>query len=99
MQNPKLHRIRQRAANARWSRRPEPQGEPREAQADCRQPIDIDLSSAGGRRWTLTPRHGYHAWHLVDESGAKVKRAALKTLLRGLADELPRMLGPRAAAS
>ena len=97
MQNPKLRRIRQAAANARWSRRAEP-AEPREPVTDCRQPIDIDLSCVGGKRWTLVPRDGYHSWWLVDASGQKTKKAALKTLLRGLADELPRMRAPRNCA-
>lgn len=62
---------------------------------DDRHLITIDLTSAGGQRWTLTPRLGYHAWDLVGADGKTTKRAALKTLLRGLADELPRMLAPR----
>lgn len=94
MQNPKLRRARQRAANARWSRRPEPEHQ-REAPTDCRQPIEIDLTSAGGQRWILTPRLGYHAWNQVGADGKTLKRAALKTLLRGLADDLPRMMAPR----
>ena len=94
MQNPKLRHIRQRAANARWSRRPEPE-HPRDDPKDGRQPIEIDLTSAGGQRWTLTPRDGYHAWNQIGSDGKTVKRAALKTLLRDLADELPRMLAPR----
>jgi hypothetical protein len=95
MQNPKLRRIRQAAANARWSHRPEP-AEPREPVTDCRQPIDLDLSSVGGKRWTLVPRDGYHSWWLVDENGMRMKKAALKTLLRGLADDLPKMMSIRA---
>jgi hypothetical protein len=95
MRNYAMRKQRRDAANARWSRRPEP-AEPLEPVTDCRRPIDIDLSCVGGKRWTLVPRDGYHSWWLVDASGQKTKKAALKTLLRGLADELPRMRAPRA---
>lgn len=84
------------AANARWARRPAPDDPPAPMPSDQRRPIDIDLSSYGGRRLRIEPRAGYIACRLIDaDSGAVLRAAALKTLLRDLADSLPRTLSSR----
>ena len=63
---------------------------------DVRQPITLDLRSAGGRHLRLEPRRGYIAWRAVDvDSGVVLDGGALKTLLHAIADDLPRMLGAR----
>lgn len=87
------------AANARW-RRDSAQSE-RDAgipdmpmPADTRDPIPLDLRSAGGRMWRLEPIAGKIAWKATNERG-EVRRAALKTLLHEFADALPRTLGER----
>jgi len=60
--------------------------------ADCRQPIALDLSSVGGRCLTLEPRRGYVAYRARDvATGEVVAAGALKALLHSIADELPRM--------
>ena len=87
------------AANARW-RRDAAQAE-RDAgipdmpmPMDVRESIQLDLRSAGGDLWLIEPIAGKIAWMAKNQRG-EVKRAALKTLLRDLADGLPRLLGER----
>jgi hypothetical protein len=71
-------------------------GIPDRTDADCRQPIALDLSSVGGRCLTLEPRRGYVSYRARDiGTGEVVACAALKTLLHKIADDLPRMLGRR----
>ena len=86
----------QKAANARWSRAPDPSIEERPAIEDRRTPISLDLRPAGGPNLTLEPRLGYVAWRARDaESGEVVDCAALKELLHRVADGLPRILAMR----
>lgn len=97
MRNYAMRNQRMAAANARWrnaeaTREDRPE---RDEPADCRRPIDLDLTCVGGQRWQMVPRPGMHSWSLVGADGKVARRAALKTLLRGLADGLPRMLAPR----
>ncbi len=61
---------------------------------DCREPITLDLRSAGGPLIVLEPCFGKIAWKLHDGESVK-DRAALKTLLHRIADGLPRQLGER----
>jgi hypothetical protein len=87
-----------RAANARWQRAQAERdaGIPdRPAPTDCRDEIPLDLRSAGGQLWLLRPCPGKIAWDAIDEHGRPQRRAALKSLLRSLADDLPRQLGAR----
>ena len=90
----------QRAANARW-RADRAQAErdagipDRPMPTDCREPITLDLRSAGGPIIVLEPCFGKIAWKMRDGDQVKA-RAALKTLLHRIADELPRQLGERA---
>jgi hypothetical protein len=93
----------QRAAKARW-RADRAQAErdagipDRPMPTDCREPITIDLRSAGGPLLTLEPCLGKIAWKVRE--GDQIKdRAALKTLLHRIADGLPRQLGERASLS
>jgi hypothetical protein len=70
-------------------------GIPDRTDADCRQPIALDLSSVGGRCLTLEPRRGYVAYRARDiGTGEVIACGALKALLHQLADELPRMGRP-----
>ena len=70
----------------------------REPAHDNREPIRLDLRSAGGKGWIIEPRAGYIGWRLRDEDSGEVSVcAALKTLMHRLADELPRTLGRRSA--
>ena len=85
---------RWRAAEARAEAEREA-GIPDRAPEDSRQPCVIDLRGAGGPLLTLEPRRGYVAWRQIDESGQVQACAALKTLLHGMADQLPRMLAAR----
>lgn len=91
----------QRAANSRW-REHRAQAErdagiaDRPLPADCRDPITLDLRSAGGELLVLEPCAGKIAWKLRTDAGVK-DRAALKTLLHRIADNLPRQLGERNA--
>jgi hypothetical protein len=63
---------------------------------DGRQTIDLDLRNAGYRNLRLEPRLGYVAWRAVDaDTGEVVRCAAIKELLRWIAGQVPRMLGPR----
>jgi hypothetical protein len=91
------------SADARWraaERRAQAEREAgipdREPERDVRQPITLDLRSAGGELLTIEPRAGYIGWRLRDESGAVKECAALKTLLHRIADGLPRTLSARA---
>lgn len=90
----------QLAANARW-RADRAQAErdagipDRPMPTDCREPITLDLRSAGGPLILLEPCLGKIAWKLRDGDAVK-DRAALKTLLHRIADKLPRQLGERA---
>ena len=90
------------AARARWRAAGEraqaerDAGIPDRVDEDCRQPISIDLRSAGGLLIRLEPRRGYVAWRAIDhDSGAVLHCAALKQLLHWIADTLPRMLAAR----
>jgi hypothetical protein len=67
----------------------------RDPYIDARQPITIDLRSYGGQLLHIEPRAGYIAVRVLDESGAVVQCAALKTALHRIADDLPRTLAPR----
>ena len=96
-----------RAANARWNaaqaqalaQAERDAGTPDRDDYDQRQPIMLDLSSAGGPNLTLEPRLGYVAWRARDNDTGQVLRcAALKELLHWIADELPRMLSARSLA-
>ncbi len=98
MQRPKSQR-HVNAANARW-RLDAAQAE-RDAgipdlpmPVDVREPFPLDLRSAGGDQWMLEPISGKIAWKARSHRG-EVRRAALKTLLHDLADDLPRLLGER----
>lgn len=93
----------QRAANARW-RAAEARAqaeraagiEDRAPVTDARDPIVLDLTTHGGPRLRLEPRAGYIACRLIDDAtGELLQCAALKTLLHGIADRLPRRLGLR----
>lgn len=61
---------------------------PRET-GDVREPIDLDLRSAGGPHLRLEPRRGYLSWRAIDVDTGVVSGAALKTLLHRIADALP----------
>ena len=90
----RIREARRAAAYARWSRWPEP--EPTDQPLDCRQPFDLLLKSAGGADWHIEPCLGLIAWRAVNlDTGRVEARAALKTLLRQIADGLPRTLSAR----
>lgn len=99
MQRPKSRR-HQRAANARW-RKDRAQAErdagipDRELLTDCRDPLELDLSSYGGPRLRIEPRIGYIACRVIDLDTGAVACCALKTALHTIADKLPRTLGER----
>lgn len=104
MHTPKSPR-HQSAARARW-RAAEAHAEAERADGipdragwqDAREPIDLDLCSVGGRAWRLEPRLGYLAWRQIDSATGEVVRcAALKTLLREIADKLPRQMSASGA--
>lgn len=82
----------QRAAQARWRATPTA-GDAVDEPRDLRQPITLDLRSAGGPLVTLEPRIGYIGWRVRDEAGEVSECAALKTLLHRMADRLPRTAG------
>lgn len=83
---------RRRAAHIRWSHRPEPDPCAPPPPIDWRRPIPLPLSAAGGDDLTLHPIPGRIAWRAVrDADGATVASGALKSMLRDLADRLPRM--------
>lgn len=90
------------SANARWraaearAQAERDEGIPdRPPQVEWRSACTLDLRGAGGPLLTLEPRAGYVSWRAVDEAGAVVDCAAIKTLLHRLADELPRELAAR----
>ena len=95
------------AANTRWRAAEQRAQAERDAgipdrpmYTEWRRPIEIDLTGAGGRRLFLQPRPGFVSWHLLDfDTGDVIARAALKTLLHRIADELPRTTGMRAAST
>jgi hypothetical protein len=63
---------------------------------DARDPITLDLRSAGYRHLRIEPRLGYVAWRAVDvDTGEVLHCAAIKELLRWIAGEVPRQLGAR----
>lgn len=71
-------------------------GIPVRTDADCRVPIALDLRFVGGPELILEPRRGYVSWRARDvATGQVVACAALKQLLHGIADDLPRMLAAR----
>ncbi|MEY2854600.1 MAG: hypothetical protein RL030_1732 [Pseudomonadota bacterium] len=93
------------AANARWraaearAQAERDAGTPdRPALVDHRQPFDLDLTSWGGPRLHVEPRLGYIAARAIGDDGT-VTVAALKTLLHGIADALPRTLSARSLAA
>ena len=96
----RVHTIADRARHdaaaerrAEWERQ---DGIPdRPADEDVRQPIPLDLSSAGGPTLTLRPMRGRCAWRAVDAQGRTVRCATLKQLLHWAADELAPQLGAR----
>ena len=92
----------QNAARARWRRaeiradEERAAGIPDRTHDDCRQPFPLDLRSYGGPNLRIEPKRGYVASRAVDaETGKVIACAALKTLLRGIADSLPQMLAAR----
>lgn len=95
---PKSHR-HQMAAMSRWHRAERDRAEgihDRAPYTDCRLPIVLDLTSYGGQRLRIEPRLGYVAARAIDDAtGRIVDCAALKELLHGIADRLPRMMSPR----
>lgn len=92
--HPRKSTRHQRAAQARWRTEPEPVSRVNEP-TDTRQPITLDLRSAGGPLVTLEPRIGYIGWRVRDEAGQVSECAAIKTLLHRIADRLPRTMGVR----
>lgn len=90
------------AARARWrmaiarAQEQRDAGIPDRAPADCRQPFELDLRSAGGRLWRIEPRLGYVSWRVIDADTGTVEHcAALKQALHWVADTTPRMLAAR----
>jgi hypothetical protein len=90
-------RCRWRAAEARAQAERDDGIPDREPLTDCRDPIDLDLTSYGGPRLHIVPRAGYIACRALDLDTGEVECAALKTLLHSIADRLPRHLSPRRA--
>lgn len=89
-------RARADAARERRAQQERDDGIPdRHADADVRQPIELDLSCAGGPALTLRPVPGKVAWRAVDATGRTVRRATLKQILHAVADQLPRQQGAR----
>ena len=89
-----------KAANARWrAARADAEREagiPDRTAEDARQPFPLMLKAAGYRDLQIEPRRGFIAWRAVDQdTGAVVDCAALKTLLRNIANKLPRMVAAR----
>lgn len=90
-------RARWRAAEMRADALREAGFEDRRPVIDGRECIDLDLRSAGGRHLRLEPRLGFLAWRCIDvETDTCTKSAALKTLLRWVADDLPMQRAPGA---
>jgi hypothetical protein len=102
MHKPKSQR-HVRAANARWRAAEASAQAEREAgihdlplDHDMREPVTLDLRSAGYLRLTIEPRLGYVAWRAVDaDTGDTIHCAAIKELLRWIAAQIPRQLGAR----
>jgi hypothetical protein len=106
MHKPKSKR-HARAANARW------RAAEMHAQAErdsgildrlsifeSRQVIELDLRNWGGKHWRFEPREGYISARRIDlENGKVVDCAAIKTLLRRVADLLAPRLGLRQLGS
>ena len=93
----RISEARRAAAYARWARRPAPEPVIDLQPLDCRRPFTLMLKSAGGKDWHIEPCIGLIAWRAVNlDTGKTEAKAALKTLLRDIADDLPRMLSPRA---
>lgn len=67
-------------------------GIPVRTDADCREPILLDLSRVGGFALVIEPRRGHLLqWRARDEqTGEVVAHGALKTVLHAIADALPR---------
>jgi hypothetical protein len=91
-----------RAARARWRAAEQRAQDERDAgipdrqEADVREPFTLALASAGYRNLRIEPRLGYIAWRAYDaDTGEPVACAALKQLLHGIANSLPRQLGAR----
>jgi hypothetical protein len=90
------------AAKARWraaEQRADDEraaGIPDRAFEDLRQPITLELASAGYRNLRIVPRPGYISWRSYDaDTDEPIECAALKELLHRIADRLPRQLGAR----
>lgn len=82
------------ARDARADRRraeAEAAGIPMRDDTDFRRPCVIDLRGAGGPLLMLEPVPRKVAWRARNESGAVVRRAAIKTLLHQVADDMTRM--------
>lgn len=75
----------------------EARGEPIRDDSDFRRPCVLDLRGAGGPLLTLEPVRGKVAWRARDETGAVVHRAAIKSLLHEVADDMTRMMSFRSA--
>lgn len=99
MMHRRKSRRHQYAAQARWrkaERRAESEREAgigdRAVREDARQPITLDLRTWGGPHLHIEPRVGYIAARALNaETGSLVRCCALKTMLREIADALPRM--------
>jgi hypothetical protein len=101
MQRRKSHRhviaaqVRWRAAEARAQAERDAGIPDREPYTDTREPIQLDLTSAGGQKLLLEPRLGYVSWRARDvDTGLVLHCAALKELLHRIAEDLPRMASP-----
>lgn len=93
----RIREIRRAAAYSRWERARSDAEPCNPGPLDMRQPFDLLLSSAGGKDWRFEPVLGLIAWRQIDLATGKTEaRAALKTLLRSVADGLPRTLSVRA---
>ncbi len=90
-------RARWRAAEARAQAEREAGIHDRQEPSDCRDAVELDLTSYGGARLRIEPRLGYHSCRVVDiDSGRVIACVAMKTALHDIASALPRMLAPRA---
>lgn len=68
---------------------------PRIQADDFRTEVFLDLRGAGGPSLRFVPVRGKIAWTQVDaDTGRVLARGAIKQLLHGVADELPRMQAP-----
>ena len=103
MHNPKSRR-HQKAANARWredaAQAQRDAGIPdRPPLTDARTAIEFDLRTYGGPWLRIEPRIGYIACRATDQETGAVECAALKTLLHGLADSLPRTMSAKSVTN